>query len=81
MTVQIAVRIPDELAEFIDAEVHKGGARNRTDFVTSAIERDMRRRLAMRDAQILREQGAEDDLDSLVAWSAGRSSSVFSDLD
>ena len=36
--------------------------------VTSALEREMRRQLAERDAAILRGDGAADDLDDLVMW-------------
>jgi hypothetical protein len=32
------------------------------------VEREMRRQAAERDADILRRQGTEDDLDGLVAW-------------
>ena len=67
MTIQIAVRVPDELISFIDDAVAEGSARSRTDFVVSAIEAHMRRLLAERDAQILREQ-PEDELDDLVDW-------------
>lgn len=41
---------------------------SRASLVTSALEREMRRQLAERDAEILREVGAADDLDDLVAW-------------
>ena len=39
--------------------------------VGQALEREMRRRAAARDAAILAREGAADDLDELVAWMAG----------
>ena len=39
--------------------------------VGQALEREMRRRAAARDAAILAREGAVDDLDELVAWMAG----------
>ena len=39
---------------------------------TEALEREMRRRAAERDAELLREKGADDDLDGLVAWTAAQ---------
>ncbi len=38
--------------------------------VASALEREMRRQLAERDAELLVASGATDDLDDLVAWTA-----------
>lgn len=70
MTIQIAVRLPDEMVEFLDDAVNHGSAANRTALVTDAIERERRRLAAVRDAQILQERGSADDLDALVEWSA-----------
>ncbi len=36
--------------------------------MASAVEREMRRLAAEQDAQILRTQGAADELDDLVEW-------------
>lgn len=72
MTTQIAVRLPDDVVSFLDGEVAAGRAPSRTSIVLSAIEADMRRRIAERDAEILRTLGAADDLDELVEWTARR---------
>lgn len=70
MTTQIAVRLPDELVRFLDRAVADGAAPSRAAIVTSALEREMRRLIAERDAARLREAGAAaDDLDGLVDWS------------
>lgn len=68
MTVQIAVRLPDDMVKFLDGVVASGRAPSRAAVVASAVEREMRRVLAERDAEILQGEGADDDLDSLVAW-------------
>lgn len=70
MTTQIAVRIPDEMVEFLDQTVASGRASSRAEIVVAAVEREMRRQAAQKDAEILAETGASDDLDDLVEWSS-----------
>jgi Arc/MetJ-type ribon-helix-helix transcriptional regulator len=70
MTTQIAVRLPDEVVAFLDRSVADGQAPSRAALVTAALEREMRRQAAQRDAAVLRSAGPEDDLDALVSWSA-----------
>jgi Arc/MetJ-type ribon-helix-helix transcriptional regulator len=53
MTTQIAVRLPDDIVEFVDAEVASGAAKSRADFIWHAIEREQRRLAAERDLAIL----------------------------
>lgn len=72
MSTQIAVRLPEETVSQLDALVATGAATSRTALVTLAIERELRRRAAERDAEILTRDGASDDLDALVDWSVGR---------
>ncbi len=69
MSTQIAVRLPDEMVAFLDQAVADGSAPSRAAVISSALEREMRRRLAEADAAILTRAGAGDDLDALVAWS------------
>ncbi|MEB3050609.1 YlcI/YnfO family protein [Mycolicibacter sp. MYC123] len=72
MSTQIAVRLPDEIVAFIDGEVRHEGARSRAAVVVRALERERRRRLAERDAQILAAGApAASDLDSLAGHAAG----------
>lgn len=68
MSMQIAVRLPDEMVRFLDETVAQGRAPSRAAVVSSAIEREMRRILAERDAEILRHAQTDDDLDGLVDW-------------
>jgi Arc/MetJ-type ribon-helix-helix transcriptional regulator len=78
MTTQIAVRLPDEVVEFLDQLVARGDAKSRAAAVAQAVERDRRRRMAEHDAAIY--AGSKDrDLDSLAAW--GAENINLSDLD
>lgn len=70
MSTQIAVRLPDEVVAFLDRSVASGRAPSRAALVAAAVEREMRRQAAERDAELLGDAGAADDLDDLVAWSA-----------
>ena len=76
MTTQIAVRLPDAVVEYLDRSVAEGVGPSRAALVTSALERDMRRAAALRDAAILLERGTADDLDGLVAWSSAHPQDV-----
>ena len=49
MSIQIAVRLPDEMVSFLDEVVAAGMAPSRAAVVSSAVEREMRRLLAERD--------------------------------
>ena len=68
MSTQIAVRLPDEMVDFLDRAVAAGRAPSRAAIVTSALEREMRRLMAEQDAAILSRGGDADDLDLLVVW-------------
>ncbi|MFB4350481.1 hypothetical protein [Microbacterium sp. CR_7] len=72
MSTQIAVRLPDTTVSELDALVAAGAAASRTALVTVAIQRELRRRAAENDAEILTRRGAADDLDGLVDWTVGR---------
>jgi len=61
MSTQIAVRLPDEVVEFVDSQVSSGAARSRADFIWHAIRREQRRLLAERDAAIYAAMSTEDD--------------------
>lgn len=73
MSKQIAVRLPDALVDQIDALVKEGTLVSRAAFVTSALEREFRRRLADRDAEIYaatESQDDPDDLNGLARWAS-----------
>ena len=70
MTRQIAVRLPDEIVDFIDQSVAEGRARSRAAVVARAVERERRRQLASRDVEILTGRLPADDLDDLARYAA-----------
>ena len=70
MSKQIAVRLPDELVEFVDSVVRDGDAKSRAAVVVRALERERRRALAVRDAEILARTGSDPDMESLARWAA-----------
>lgn len=72
MSKQIAVRLPDEIVDFIDSLVAQGLASSRAAVVGRALERERRREIAVRDAAILAAVGRRDDndLDALAAYAA-----------
>jgi Arc/MetJ-type ribon-helix-helix transcriptional regulator len=71
MTKQIAVRLPDELVDFVDGLVEAGSGRSRAAVVTRALERERRRAIAARDAKILAASGPDPDLAGLAEHAAG----------
>jgi Arc/MetJ-type ribon-helix-helix transcriptional regulator len=68
MSKQIAVRLPDDLVEFIDGLVSHGAAASRADAVSQALDRERRRRVAARDAAILAATGPDPEFDSLAEY-------------
>jgi Arc/MetJ-type ribon-helix-helix transcriptional regulator len=66
MTIQITVRLPDELVAFVDELVAEGVVTSRADAVTRALKREQRRQAALGDVEILRLRGGVQDLNSLA---------------
>ena len=71
MTKQIAVRLPDELVDFVDGLVRAGAGRSRAAVVSRALERERRRAVAARDAEILAASGPDPELAGLAEHAAG----------
>lgn len=72
MSKQIAVRLPDDVVDFIDQAVRDHAAPSRAAFVQTALERERRRLIAARDAALLAQQSNDpDDFDGLAAYAAG----------
>jgi Arc/MetJ-type ribon-helix-helix transcriptional regulator len=76
MSKQIAVRLPDELVDFVDEVVKSGAGRSRAAVVTQALERERRRVIAARDAEILARSGPDPELAGLAEYAAGLSSGL-----
>lgn len=70
MSKQIAVRLPEELVDYIDELVQQGRATSRAEVVTQAVSHDRRRQRAERDAAILSAAAADRDLDQLAEYAA-----------
>jgi hypothetical protein len=71
MSKQIAVRLADHLVEFVDEIVSTGQERSRAAVVTRALERERRRVVAARDAEILARTGPDPELAGLAEHAAG----------
>lgn len=66
-TRQISLRISDSLVSAMDEAVASELARSRADIVESAVERELRRLIALRDVEILRDN-PEPEADLIVDW-------------
>jgi Arc/MetJ-type ribon-helix-helix transcriptional regulator len=71
MSKQIAVRLADELVAFVDELVESGAERSRAAVVSRALERERRRAIAARDAEILARTGADPELEGLAEHALG----------
>jgi Arc/MetJ-type ribon-helix-helix transcriptional regulator len=70
MSKQIAVRLSDDLVDFVDEVVSTGSSKSRAAVVTQALERERRRAIAARDAEILARTGPDPDLAGLAEHAA-----------
>jgi Arc/MetJ-type ribon-helix-helix transcriptional regulator len=70
MSTQIAIRLPDEVVSFVDAQVSSGAARSRADFIWHAITREQRRLVAEQDAAIYAQVGEDPELEGLAGYAA-----------
>ncbi len=66
MSRQIAVRLPEEIVDFVDELVAEGKASSRASVVNRALERERRRALAAKEVAILIEAGDYPDMDALA---------------
>lgn len=81
MTVQMTIRVDDDLAAFVD-QAAKSGEGSRADVINRAIRREVRRRAAERDAQIYASRADPDlESDAYMTWAAGNAGRVRSALD
>jgi antitoxin MazE3 len=60
------VRLSDDLVDFVDSIVETVEQRSRAAVVSRALERERRRTIAARDAEILAASGPDADLASLA---------------
>lgn len=81
MSVQMTIRVDDDLAAFIDgaAKASKG---SRADVINRAIKREVRRRAAAQDAQIYASSAdSELETDVYAKWTVNNGRQVSSELD
>jgi Arc/MetJ-type ribon-helix-helix transcriptional regulator len=71
MSKQIAVRLPDDIVDFVDEVVVAGGARSRAAVVTQALQRERRRVMAASDAEIIARTGPDPELAGLAEHITG----------
>ncbi|MBO9521096.1 MAG: hypothetical protein J7518_06115 [Nocardioidaceae bacterium] len=64
-TVQIAVRLPDDLVAYVDEQVRQGGG-SRAAVVVRALNLYQQQLTAEADARILEETGDYEEFDGLV---------------
>ncbi len=70
MTKQIAVRLPDDLVDFLDSLVTEGRFDSRAAVIAREIKRLKRRVEAEADAEIYRREGDDPDLLAFVRHAA-----------
>jgi Arc/MetJ-type ribon-helix-helix transcriptional regulator len=71
MSIQIAVRLPDDIVAFLDRLVAEKKAASRAEIIARAVERERRREIAAMDAAILAESGEDPDLAGLFRYMTG----------
>jgi len=72
MSIQIAVRLPDQLVNSLDELVHSGAARSRASVIERALLRELRYQRMVQEVEILNSGiGADEDLDSLARFGSG----------
>ena len=71
MSKQIAVRLPEDIVDFVDALISSGEATSRAVVVKRALERERRRAIAARDAAILARTADDSDMQRLAEKVAG----------
>lgn len=70
MSTQIAVRLSDDMVAFIDELVSRGEGSSRAAVVSRALERERRRKIAERDADILAGEASDAEMEQLAEFAA-----------
>ena len=70
MSKQIAVRLPDELVDFLDELVASGDEASRASIVTRALKREKRRLGTLKDVEILKRLGEDPELVAFAEYSS-----------
>lgn len=67
MTTQIAIRLPDELVEFVDTMVGRGVATSRAALIARLLDRERRRERALQDLKTIK-RTPDPDMDAVATW-------------
>jgi Arc/MetJ-type ribon-helix-helix transcriptional regulator len=70
VSIQIAVRLPDDTVHQLDQLVAAGQAPSRASVIERALTSEFRRLVAARDAAILAEAGPDADMGNLAEYAA-----------
>ena len=70
MTIQIAIRLDDGLAAFLDEVVADGQAENRTEAVRTALKKWQRERMIARDIALMEKykDNPDPELEAFAEW-------------
>lgn len=81
MSVQMTIRVDEDLAAFVD-QAAKTGEGSRADVINRAIKREVRRRAAEQDAQIYAASTDPDlESDAYAKWMTRNAREAWADLD
>lgn len=81
MSVQMTIRVDDELASFIDGAAEAGEG-SRAEIINRALRREVRRRAALHDAGIYVSTTDPDlDSDAYAEWATRNAQRVAPDFD
>ncbi len=72
MSIQIAVRLSEDIVEFIDQLVEADEEPSRAAVVVRALSREKRRIIGARDAAILAHLSEHDELSDLAAYTTNK---------
>jgi Arc/MetJ-type ribon-helix-helix transcriptional regulator len=72
MSIQIAVRLPDDMVRFVDQLVERGRDSSRAAVIARALDRERRHEMAAQDAAIYAQSGEDADMVDLVANLSGQ---------
>jgi Arc/MetJ-type ribon-helix-helix transcriptional regulator len=70
VSIQIAVRLPDDTVHQLDELVAAGEGPSRASVIERALAREFRRLIAAKDAAILAKAGFDPDMDRLAEYAA-----------
>lgn len=81
MTVQMTVRIPDDLAAFVDAQVTAGTAPSRAVAVAEALRHERRRQEQQREIAILIATEPDPESMAIAEWASKNVPPIDDDFD